>query len=250
VYVWKGEATVWVDGLSRHVESGQQILLLPHHRERFRFSVRGVTHHGWCELTHPSIPARVDQFIRNASQPVIEITARTTRLVTEALTLRGATDPISVEIRRRVIESILLEHIRGISTLARPPLQPALALSFPSVSRQEGRLHDAPGPVLQALQLMRDRFSEISSISEIASAAGYSPQHLARLFAQHVGSSPGDVLWQVRTDHAVELIRSTGLSLDEVASQSGFKTTSHLSRRVKERVGVPPRVLRRRERVD
>ncbi|MFP4378581.1 MAG: helix-turn-helix domain-containing protein [Spirochaetales bacterium] len=52
----------------------------------------------------------------------------------------------------------------------------------------------------------------------------------------------------MRTDHAIALIRSTGLSFDQVADQSGFRTTSHLSRRVKEHTGVPPRELRRLER--
>jgi transcriptional regulator GlxA family with amidase domain len=53
------------------------------------------------------------------------------------------------------------------------------------------------------------------------------------------------MIWRLKTDHAVQLIRATGLTLAEIADQCGFSNAFHLSRCVKERTGTAPRDLRK-----
>ena len=66
-------------------------------------------------------------------------------------------------------------------------------------------------------------------------------------FHDDQGESPTAMIWRLKTDQAVQLIRATGLTLAEVAEQCGFSSAFHLSRCVKNRMGVAPRELRKNE---
>ena len=68
--------------------------------------------------------------------------------------------------------------------------------------------------------------------------------HLARLFRREMQTTPMTHLWNVRTEHAVELTRSTGLTLSVVADHYGFSTQFHMSRRVKQLIQISPHQLR------
>jgi len=81
-------------------------------------------------------------------------------------------------------------------------------------------------------------------LDELASAAGLSAYHFAKLFKQSTGSSPHQYILQRRLERAKELLRDPELSLSEVSLLAGFSDQSHLTNVFRRLVGVTPSKFR------
>ncbi|WP_233802623.1 helix-turn-helix transcriptional regulator [Paraburkholderia sp. HP33-1] len=77
------------------------------------------------------------------------------------------------------------------------------------------------------------------TLAEVAKAAGLSPFHAARLFAQSTGLPPHAWRNQVRLQRALAPLRA-GVPVTEVAAASGFTDQSHFTRHFRRMFGVPP----------
>lgn len=82
-------------------------------------------------------------------------------------------------------------------------------------------------------------------LAEIARAAGQSETILLRNFKATFGTSPHQYFIQRRIDRATDLIRTTTMSLAEVACVTGFSDQAHMSRLIKRSCGVTPGAMRR-----
>lgn len=89
-------------------------------------------------------------------------------------------------------------------------------------------------------ELIRARFAEPLSLSEVAAWAGVHPVSLARAFRNHYRCSVGEFIRQVRIESACEVIRSQDLSLTEVGLVTGFADQAHFSRTFKRVTGMTP----------
>lgn len=78
----------------------------------------------------------------------------------------------------------------------------------------------------------------------LAAHAGVSVRQLERLSRSELSASVGEVYLSLRMDRAMELLRSTGMSVTEVAMACGFRSAAHFSRRFKQRHGRTPVSLR------
>jgi AraC-like DNA-binding protein len=107
---------------------------------------------------------------------------------------------------------------------------------------RNGRLLE-PGAERQAVRRAREyidaRFDRDVTLTELASVAGLSPFHLARVFRANVGLPPHAYLESVRVREAQRLIRD-GRPLAEVAHRVGFADQSHFTHRFRRLVGVTP----------
>lgn len=79
----------------------------------------------------------------------------------------------------------------------------------------------------------------------LAKRAGVSLRQLERLCLALLGASVAEIYMGIRLDRAMELLRSTGLSVTDIAIACGFRSPAHFSRRFKERHGHPPALQRR-----
>ena len=68
------------------------------------------------------------------------------------------------------------------------------------------------------------------TIGELCSISGKSASTLHREFRKFTEKSPGDYIISLRIKKAKSLLRTTSLSLSEIASQTGFCCQGHLSR--------------------
>jgi AraC family transcriptional regulator len=84
------------------------------------------------------------------------------------------------------------------------------------------------------------------SIGDVAESAGVHPVHLARVFRDALGCTPGELLRWRRIDHACALLRQPGLSVAEIAADAGFVDQSHLTHAFRQRFGLPPGAWRRK----
>ena len=81
--------------------------------------------------------------------------------------------------------------------------------------------------------------------SDIARAAGISPSRLYELFQKHVGATPRQYLAQTRLRYALELLKSSRLSIAEIAASTGHADQSTLTRHMRSALGVTPAAHRR-----
>ncbi|MGY2399695.1 GlxA family transcriptional regulator [Pseudomonas sp. SDO5271_S396] len=68
------------------------------------------------------------------------------------------------------------------------------------------------------------------TVTRMAGLAFTSSRHLARLFHEHVGTSPLDYLHRLRLSVARDLLAASSLDIESVAERSGFGSARHLRR--------------------
>ncbi len=90
---------------------------------------------------------------------------------------------------------------------------------------------------------MHEHLEEQVSLDLLAGIADCSVVHLIRLFRAQVGTTPHEYLTQIRLERARQLIIA-GLSLADAAFKSGFADQSHLTRKFRQRYGLPPGAYR------
>lgn len=78
-------------------------------------------------------------------------------------------------------------------------------------------------------------------LTEIAAIAQISPCHFLRLFKQSMGVTPHQYILQSRIDRAKYLLRSSDLSIADIALRVGFCDQSHLTRCFKRILGLTPK---------
>ncbi|WBB72640.1 helix-turn-helix domain-containing protein [Micromonospora sp. WMMD1128] len=91
----------------------------------------------------------------------------------------------------------------------------------------------------------RRRLHEPVALRELAAHARMSVRTFTRHFRSETGLSPAQWLLQQRTEHARVLLETTDLSVDRIARDAGFGTTTALRQHFHTRVGVSPTAYRR-----
>jgi transcriptional regulator GlxA family with amidase domain len=86
------------------------------------------------------------------------------------------------------------------------------------------------------------------STAALAARAGVSARQLARLFAAHVGTTPGRYVRMVRTEAAARLLETSELPLAAVARRCGFGSTETLRTAFLEHLDTTPSTHRRLHR--
>jgi AraC-like DNA-binding protein len=106
----------------------------------------------------------------------------------------------------------------------------------------DGRAHDSTldAATKRALDTLALRFTEELSVDDLAAAAGTSSRNLSRLFSQHLGVTPKQMLIRYRVHEACRLLRDTQLSVTDVAFESGFGSLSRFIEAFRSQVGVLP----------
>ena len=83
------------------------------------------------------------------------------------------------------------------------------------------------------------------SLADIADAAGMSARTLTRRFKEETGQSPMQWVSGVRLRHAQELLETTDHTVDRIAAQTGFPTTSNFRAQFGQVLGVTPGAYRK-----
>jgi len=99
--------------------------------------------------------------------------------------------------------------------------------------------------VLRAVQLMRQHIEQPLRLDAIAKASAMTPRSLSRLFLREFGISPGQFYETVRLEAARCLARETKLPASEIATRTGYTSSSCLSRAFHRHFGQTLRDFRR-----
>ncbi len=99
--------------------------------------------------------------------------------------------------------------------------------------------------IMDAMYYIEHHYGEDIKLKDAASAAGFSEGHLSRLFASQVGVTYSEYLINVRIRHVKELLLNTGLSISEIAVQTGFSNADYLSAVFRRQEGMTPTAFRK-----
>lgn len=99
--------------------------------------------------------------------------------------------------------------------------------------------------VLHAISYMEHHFSERLSIEKIADQVNLSEYYFSRLFRKCTSISPHAYLVNLRITMARQLLTVSQKSVEQIAEECGFHSTTNFIRSFREHVGCTPKQFRR-----
>lgn len=101
-----------------------------------------------------------------------------------------------------------------------------------------------------AAEYVDSSYREGIRLGDLAQLLHLERSYVSRLFKEEWGVSFSEYLTGRRVEEAKRLLRETGLTMDQVAEQSGFYDTSHLHRTFLKICGISPGAYRREKQND
>ncbi|MAX24568.1 MAG: hypothetical protein CMJ19_08690 [Phycisphaeraceae bacterium] len=98
--------------------------------------------------------------------------------------------------------------------------------------------------IMTLVDKLHESYAKPITLENIASWAGYTPQHINRLFKQTLGVTPLQYLMQVRMNKAANLLAENILSIHGVGEQVGFTDPYYFSRMFRQHHGRSPKQYR------
>ena len=84
-----------------------------------------------------------------------------------------------------------------------------------------------------------------SSVTDIINKTGYNPSYVSRLFKKYMGENLSDYLKNLRLKHVAYYLKTTDLSLREIADIVGIESLSYLNSIFKKKYSMPPMQYRK-----
>jgi AraC-like DNA-binding protein len=135
-------------------------------------------------------------------------------------------------VRIAPVEQAIL-NLRATSTL--------LALIHLAFGRRDGRKADTTSShVLKAEEYIRDHFSKIETLRQVAAHVGLSHDHLRHEFRAVRDKSMIRYLNEIRIERARTLLIHSGLTLGQIAGMCGFKDEYYFSAVFRKLAGLAP----------
>jgi AraC-like DNA-binding protein len=149
-------------------------------------------------------------------------------------------------ILRRLRELCALRHPRTTAeaSLAAAEIYSVLMRLYAFLDERQAR---KKSPVERAIDELLGHAIGSFSLKEVALRHGCSREHLTRVFAARVGTSPARHLMKAKLSRALEILRETRLPVRLVAEQCGFASKHTLARQVHAQTGYSPDAYRRRQ---
>jgi AraC family transcriptional regulator len=107
--------------------------------------------------------------------------------------------------------------------------------------------YGALGPVqlTRVLDHMHQRLGDEISLDDLAALVNISKFHFLRAFTRATGLTPHRYLTRLRLRRAAELLRTTGLSVQQVAAACGYLSASRFAAAFRRQYGLSPAAYRR-----
>jgi len=91
---------------------------------------------------------------------------------------------------------------------------------------------------------IQEHLHDLGGVNELAERAGYTRSHFSRMFKAWTGLSPRQYIVNARLSLAKELLRSTSLSVSDVAVRAGYGELFPFSKQFKRHTGMTPSAYR------
>lgn len=114
------------------------------------------------------------------------------------------------------------------------------ALTALAESAEPAMASGGAGLIDRAVELINRRVGEEPSVTELARMVGLSEYHFIRVFRQLMGVTPGQYIIISRMNHAKYLLKTTALSVGEIAAMAGYCSESMFTAAFRRTQGMTP----------
>lgn len=97
----------------------------------------------------------------------------------------------------------------------------------------------------RVVAILQDKLADPPGLDELALEVGLSRRHFIRAFKQSTGKTPHSYLAKQRLERATDLLRTTNLSITDIAFESGFTSSSYFTTAFRRSFSVGPLEYRR-----
>lgn len=225
----RGQGFVRVEGVTHGAGAGDLVWINCHHPHE-HFPLEGDPWEVlWVRMEGPRLE-QVGELLGIASEPV--------------------THGVDVEAARAVYERVFAlveKNSPEVAAEIHAELARLLALVF-AARQKEAPQARVPAALRKAVEQMKLFYFEPHTVASLASGAGMSVSHFARLFRAAFGASPIDWLRRERVSQAKRRLVETKDSIQSIAQQTGYSDRFFFSKDFKKMTGFTPREFRARER--
>jgi len=102
-----------------------------------------------------------------------------------------------------------------------------------------------PKWIRSLIELLHDTRQANFTLNEMSPILGVHPTTISRAFSQYFSTTLSRYLQMIKVDKALVLVRSSHLSLTEIAYACGFADQAHFTRTFKEMTGILPKNFRK-----
>lgn len=92
----------------------------------------------------------------------------------------------------------------------------------------------------KSIHYIRKNYESKITLKDLCALTNVSPQHLIRLFHKELNMAPVEYINHVKILHAIELLRSSNLTIEEISYKLGFSSPSYFGRVFKRHNGNTP----------
>ena len=194
------------------------------HREFFEFAKTAKTYHSWCHF-HWDLPENIVHLIETLPFKT-GVSNRMERIIDLGLSLQH--DPQALPPSLSYLAAAAFWEYVGGAGLA-------------EFSSQNARL---PESVKRVQAYIRQNYYSDMDLGKLGKIARVTPEHLIRLFRKHLDVTSMRYLRDTRLRQGVSFLSHTGITVERIAFDCGFKTAAHFSRSIKQYTGQTPSEIR------
>ncbi|CAM2759859.1 AraC family transcriptional regulator [Erysipelothrix tonsillarum] len=100
--------------------------------------------------------------------------------------------------------------------------------------------------IKQSIEYIHHHFNRDLSLDEISQEVGISKYYFCRIFKDITGITVNNYIFQVRCNHAHQLLSESDLSIAECSEVCGFNSTAYFTKCFKSVFGFPPSQIRKK----
>ena len=228
IYTQKGCGTVQSDNSSVELPIGSAVVIDCHKKHRYAPS-GGVWEFLWMHINGNAVKAFFDILYPN------EIFAVN---ISEPEKLSEKSEELMYKIRENDMLSAI--HLSaGLHDLFNTLIDDSLKNAR---EKSRGRYSEYAE---RAVELIRQRYSEVITIDDIMADIPMSKHHFIRVFKRIMGTTPYNYLTNHRINSAKIFLRTTDMSVSEIADKCGFLDTSNFIAQFKKHTEQKPLEYRR-----
>ena len=142
---------------------------------------------------------------------------------------------------RPKLENILI--FKSSSEAEKQGYRPCLRCR-PDLAPAHKLLDGTMNTVSRALRIIHNTSGDELKVTSLAESMGMTDRHLRRLFDEHLGASPIEIMITQRLHFAKQALQETYLPISEIALASGFQSIRRFNEAFKERFQASPSEVR------
>lgn len=238
----RGYLAYSINGTQVTIQAGDAIFVNTRHMH-YGFSPDGTDCEYICITFRPQLLCANEEIKNRYVMPILTSPHFTHIVLRQSIPEH---QPLLASIRR--IDAVHQEQLPGFEMQELSSLFSLWQGLYRAAEEQIGSAVSADANVLiqrQMLEFIRTHYQERITVDSIAAAGGVCRTKGCRIFRQYLGRTPNDYLNSFRLEKGMELLKSTNMTITEIANACGFSSASYFTEMFTKHKGCPPKIYRK-----